>query len=129
MRLATKPLLIGLLALAAGLVPAVAPAQAPDRLVADWYRRYLNRYPDPPGMRSFMDQIASGTDPRYVQASILASNEYYELHGSDPGRWVSAMYRDVVGRPPDRRAYGYWMDRLVRFGEPSEQTRRGVAYD
>jgi hypothetical protein len=129
MRLATKPLLVAVLALAAGFAPAPAQAQPPDRLVAGWYRQYLNRYPDPAGMRSFMDQIASGTDPRYIQATILASNEYYELHGSDPGRWVQAVYRDVVGRRPDRREFGYWMDRLMRTGEPNETKRRGVAYD
>ena len=88
MRLSTKPLLAGVLALAASLAPAAAQAQPPDRIIADWYRQYLDRWPDPPGMRSFMTQLAEGRDLMWVQAGILSSNEYYERHGSDPGRWL-----------------------------------------
>src|SRR3954449_12719782 len=115
MRLSTKPLLAGVLALAAGLAPAAAQAQPPERVIEGWYRQYLNRWPDPPGMRSFMTQLAEGRDLMWIQAGILGSNESYERQGSDPGRCLSAVYRDVVGRRPGQREFRYWMDRLVRF--------------
>jgi hypothetical protein len=83
-------------------------------MVASWYQRYLDRYPDPDGLRSWADHLRRGGDPLDVEAGILSSDEYWERAGSNPSGWVDRMFRDTTGRPPSLRDFRYWSERARR---------------
>jgi hypothetical protein len=36
-----------------------------------------------------------------LEANILGSDEYYQLHGGTPDGWVQALYADTLGRAID----------------------------
>jgi hypothetical protein len=120
-----KPqLLLGfVLIIIAGLafVPT-ARADRATRQVAAWYQRNLDRYPDP-GAREWVDRLRPGQDPLTVEASILASDEYWYRAGGNTGGWIDLLFRDTVGRPPSERDYRFWSDR-ARFGD-----RNKIAYE
>jgi hypothetical protein len=122
----TRPrlLLAAALALAAGLaVTAPARADRASRLVASLYQRYLDRYPDPSGMRDWSDKLRSGMDPVDVEAAILSSDEYWRRAGSTPTGWVDRLFRDTTGRPPAGREFRYWVDRASDNGDLQRAAR------
>ena len=45
------------------------PAQ-PEQLVTSWYRRYLNREPDPGGLATWTNALRSGNSSEMTLASI-----------------------------------------------------------
>jgi hypothetical protein len=109
-----KTLTAGLFALGAAFVPREVLAQfggGAERMVASWYRQYLGRGMDP-GARQWVNMLRRGEDPLFVQSGILASQEYWERAGQDPGRFVDNLFRDVVGQRPTRRDFNYWAGRF-----------------
>src|SRR5262249_43478781 len=52
-----------------------------ERLATSWVLAYLGRRPTPQELRMLANQLRSGVDPLRVQASILASDEYYARAG------------------------------------------------
>jgi hypothetical protein len=95
---------------------AVSPVRADraTRTVAAWYQRYLDRYPDPDGLRDWADKLRRGWDPLDVEAGILSSDEYWQRSGSNPAGWVDRLFRDTTGRPPSVRDFRFWTDRARR---------------
>jgi hypothetical protein len=92
------------------------------QLVDSWYRLYLNRAPEPEGMRDQLDRLRRGDSPEEIQAGILGSDEYFRLHGSRRHAWVAALYADVLDRSPTRREVDTWVDTLDRNGGSRERT-------
>jgi hypothetical protein len=83
-----------------------------ERMVSNWYRRYLHRRPDPSGLQSAMIQFQNGETPTGVQGGLLGSDEYFQNHGSTPEGFITGLYEDVLGRQPSPRAMSYWLDQL-----------------
>jgi hypothetical protein len=107
-----------------GEVWAARPARPGDfaQLVDSWYRLYLNRAPEPEGMRDQLDRLRRGDSPEEIQAGILGSDEYYRLHGSRRHAWVAALYSEVLDRSPTRREVDTWVDMLDRNGGSRDRT-------
>jgi hypothetical protein len=96
------------------LTPAVATAQTygnPSSLVDSWYRAYLGR-PADSGMTYWVNQLQQGTPPDSVLAGILASDEYYNKGGGTPQGFVTALFNDVLKRPPSPADLNFWMSRM-----------------
>ena len=84
------------------LIAAAAPmAQAQDqfhaRQVDAWYARYLGRVAEPFGMQGHVTALCQGTPALVVEATILASPEYFDRNGCNDIGFVAALYRDVLG--------------------------------
>jgi len=92
------------------------------QLVESWYQLYLNRAPDPTGVRDFVNRMARGATPEDIQASIIGSDEYYRLHGSRPASWIAGMYADVLNRSARPDEIRHWMGMYERLGGSREQT-------
>jgi hypothetical protein len=92
------------------------------QMVESWYSLYLNRAPDPTGVRDFVNRLSRGASPEDVQASIIGSDEYYQLHGSRPASWIAGMYADVLGRSARRDEISHWLGMFQRLGGSREQT-------
>ena len=87
------------------LVSLSGTANARDQLeslVTRWYTQYLHRRPSPEEVYSWTSQIREGVSLLDAEADILSSDEYCRLNGYDPWRYIPALYRDVLGRYPDR---------------------------
>jgi hypothetical protein len=111
-------------ALAQYYVPAYRYAN-PDDLqnqVANWYRRFLNREPDPGGLAGWVAGLRSGNSPEQTLAAILASPEYYAKSGNTPDGFMRTLYRDLLGREPTAQELGFWLRRMYH------EDRGGVAY-
>jgi hypothetical protein len=80
-----------------------------DALIDSWYHRYLRRHADATGLHDHARALRHGTPIEVVEASILASHEYYHRNGCTPEGFVAALYRDVLGR----RASGHEFRRMV----------------
>ncbi len=95
-------------AIAASPAAAQNPFQANQ--IESWYERYLQRSADPAGMQMWLNEFASGASAENVQAAILASDEYYQLHGSNPQGFVVGLYQDVLGRTPTADEVQLWLN-------------------
>jgi Domain of unknown function (DUF4214) len=91
-------------------------------VVDSWYRLYLNRAPEPEGLRDQLNRLRRGESPEEIQAGILGSDEYYRLHGSRRHAWIAGLYSDVLDRSPTRREINSWVETLDRSGGSREQT-------
>jgi Domain of unknown function (DUF4214) len=97
----------------------------PDDLqnqVANWYRRFLNREPDPGGLATWVEGLRSGNSPERTLASILGSPEYYAKSGNTPDGFIHTLYRDLLGREPTESEFAFWLRRMYH------QDRTDVAY-
>jgi hypothetical protein len=97
----------------------------PDALqaqVASWYRKFLNREPDPAGLAGWVEGLRSGGSPERTLAGILGSAEYYVKSGSTPEGFIRTLYRDLLGRDPTEREMVFWLRRMYH------QDRSDVAY-
>jgi hypothetical protein len=69
------------------------------RLVQSYYVRFLNRVPGVAETAGYFNGLAAGTRDQEVQASILASEEYYNRVGRDNTAWLNSLYQGLLGRP------------------------------
>ena len=106
--------------------PARQPARAedPHALVRGWYRQFLDREPDPAGLTNWVKELAAGTDPAAVLATILASDEYYLRAGRSPQGFAREVLVDLTGREPDPQELRQW---ARQAGRPEE--RHALALD
>jgi hypothetical protein len=97
------------------------PAQ-PEQLVTSWYRRYLNREPDPGGLATWTNALRSGNSSEMTLASILSSDEYFSKGGGTPEGFIRTLFADVAGRQPTAVELDMWLARM------SYQQRLDIAY-
>jgi hypothetical protein len=71
------------------------------KVVRDLYRTFLGRDADPFGLNIFVGFLASGGSIMQVRAFLIGSPEYYARAGGTIGGFLSAVYRDVLGRNMD----------------------------
>jgi hypothetical protein len=72
-------------------------------MIDSWYRRYLRRPADSGGLSARLALLRRGADPLDMEASILGSDEYWELNGSTLAGFVRGLYGDLLRR--DARDY------------------------
>src|SRR5262249_16415084 len=82
-----------------------------DRL----YQRYLFRPADPGGRLLWTSQLLSNPAFRLEDliAGLAGSDEYWARRGaSDNGKFIQAIYYDILRRPPDPSGYTNWLSQL-----------------
>jgi hypothetical protein len=99
------------------LAPNVQASPRQDvAFVANCYRQYLQRDPEPGGLRGWVDQLRGGASRDHVRAGILASDEYYMLQGGSDREFVIGLYRDVLGRDAARQEVDGWVQAIREHG-------------
>jgi hypothetical protein len=106
-----------------GGLPASAGGCPQEDLVQSWYHCYLGRVADPSGFQAWVQALRCGTPPVEVQASILASEEYYCRYGHTPQGFVTGLYQDVLGRGACAQEVQAWVGRLVPCGDRQRLAR------
>lgn len=107
------------------LLATPSPAQSytgnPVGLVRYWYKRFLERPPDP-GMNTWVNALANGGAPESVLSGILGSPEYWQKCGSTPTGFVTELFSELVGRRPTPGETNYWVSQMTY------QDSRDIAY-
>ena len=82
-------------------------------LLQSLYQRYLDRQADAGGLQYFLNQLANGSTVEQVETALVSSPEYYQLHGSNNGNFLQALYQDGLGRQPDTAGLDYFTVELA----------------
>lgn len=79
------------------------------------YDAYYGRLPDGGGFRYWRDQVRAGWSVDRVSQQFAQAPEFKRLYGTlDDGQFVDLVYRNVLGRAPDRNGRAYWVSQLQR---------------
>jgi VCBS repeat-containing protein len=71
------------------------------RQLQSMYQKYLGRTADATGLAAHMSYLSSGGTWDGIRTTFMASNEYYRRAGGTDAGFLSAIYRDVLGRAID----------------------------
>jgi len=80
--------------------------------VDSYYQTFFNRAADPAGRQFWVTAMSAGVTEETVMAAFLNSAEFQQLNPS-PTQFVTALYKDVLGRPPDGPGESYWTTALT----------------
>ncbi len=87
--------------------------------VNGYFQQYLGRSADPPALSFFVSELQAGQSATDVIDQLVASDEFYQLAGSDQG-FVWNLYTDLLGRAPNGEENTYWKTQLLN-GVPRSQ--------
>jgi hypothetical protein len=82
------------------------------RTVEDLYGEFFHRAADPSGLEVWVHFLSAGGTSDALQAILLGSDEYFQLHGGTNAKVVTALYQDILGRPPDDQGGQAWINAL-----------------
>jgi hypothetical protein len=91
------------------LAQALAGSVERDTLeVQQVYTRFLHRSPDPKGLMGWTDFLQGGGSLAGLEAGVVGSEEYFQLHGGTNGAFLGALYQDALGRILDATGQQSW---------------------
>ena len=85
------------------------------------YNAAFKRFPDPNGLKYWIDEYSSGRNTKkVVAASFVLSDEFKRRYGENVsnGQYITNMYKNVFDREPDQGGYDYWVGSLDRGEQP-----------
>jgi hypothetical protein len=90
--------------------------------------QYLHRGVDPLGLNFWQGYLAAGGTEEGLVASIVASNEYFEVHGGTSDSFIRALYHDVLQRttPPSQFEIDFWIATMAASSGDPVQARADV---
>jgi hypothetical protein len=87
-------------------------AEYQDRLITQVYTGYLQRAPSPGDLATWRPVVAQPpagagqpSQDEQFQAAVIASREYFGLHGASNPGFVTSLYTVVLGRQADSTGY------------------------
>lgn len=98
-----------------------------SRLIRASYERYLNRYADSGGVRTWLGQMRLGEDIEDIQAAFVASDEFWLRNGATTAGWIAGLYQSVLGRGASSAEIQWWAQRLAA-GASRLDVARGFLY-
>ncbi|CAN5307131.1 hypothetical protein BH10PLA2_BH10PLA2_17080 [soil metagenome] len=81
-----------------------------------WYRKYLDRDVDPSGVERYVGLLRQGSSPLDCQAELLGSDEYFNRQGGTLDGFIAGLFRDVLGRNPNRADLRSWRNSFASNG-------------
>ena len=93
------------------LTAAVELSRSPEyvySVVNSFYRIALGRDADPTGAEYWRQLLLGGMSEAQVGAGFYGSDEYYQRSGGTDQAWITALYRDLLGRAPDPDGFVFW---------------------
>jgi uncharacterized delta-60 repeat protein len=104
-------------------------------IIEQFYGEYLNRPADSAGLSGWQKFLASGGTIDQMRAMILGSAEYYQDAGNSNDGFVTAIYRDLLGRVADAGGRQGWDQALMNGTSPTTvamnilRSAEGSAYE
>lgn len=81
--------------------------------VDDLYRRALGREADASGRAYWRDLLVGGAPFDVVAANVFGSDEAFHRSGATPTDFVTALYRQLLQREPDRPGLEFWLGKMA----------------
>src|SRR5262249_10604221 len=103
---------------------APLPQEPYVAVVTVWYQHHLGRDPEPAGLARWVSRLKQGENHDDVLAGLLASQEYFDRHGSSSQGFVRGLYREILYREPTAAEVNSWVRRLLDLGADREQLAR-----
>ena len=94
------------------------------------YNAAFARFPDPDGLKYWIEQFSSGKNTRRVVAqSFLGSAEFIDKYGKDVSNetYVNNLYLNVLRRDADTTGLNYWVGNLNNGIETRYEALLGFA--
>ncbi|MEX2120447.1 MAG: DUF4214 domain-containing protein [Pirellulales bacterium] len=82
-------------------------------VIGDLYEQYLGRAADAEGLRHWIAVWDATGSLEQIQASIIASPEFFASSGGTDEAWVLALYQNLLGRSASSAEIGFWTNRLA----------------
>ena len=77
------------------------------------YQSILHRAADAGG-RSYWAEHLQTNDVMDLRVLLMSSDEYRRRNGGTDSGWISALYRDILGRNPETAGLNYWTGQAAR---------------
>ena len=90
-----------------------------SELINTLYQQYLGRQADQAGTNYWISVWNATGGPEAVQAGIIGSAEFYNTAGGTDAGWVTALYKNVLGRDVDAQGLAYWTDYIKSHSKQS----------
>jgi uncharacterized lipoprotein YbaY len=90
-------------------------SDAINRQIQAYYRRYLGRDP------YYTEQAALTMDPRIderlrsLPLDLMATQEFYDAVGNNEAAWISRVFVELAGRPPQPNELQNWQRRFAEL--------------
>lgn len=95
--------------------PAGAGPDATEATVYRLYRAYFLREPDRTGFAHWVYTHRRGYPLENISNDFARSAEFQSRYGQvDDRRFLELVYRNMLGRVPDRGGYDYWLGHMSR---------------
>ena len=94
------------------------------------YNAAFKRFPDPDGLKYWIDKYTSGeNDERSIASSFLVSAEFKERYGENlsDSTYVNTLYKNVLGRDADTSGLNYWLGQLNSGAETRYEVLLGFS--
>jgi uncharacterized delta-60 repeat protein len=83
------------------------------KTVQQLYVRHLQRQADPSGLGTWVDALGHGATAAEVEVALMGSTEYLQRRGGGTtAGFLTAAYRDLLGRDPDAPGLQSWNSAL-----------------
>jgi hypothetical protein len=83
-----------------------------NRTITQLYERLLGRQPTASELTTASALLQRDGRIAELATQLVASPEYFALHGSDNTQWVTGLYQDLLGRTPSTAEVQFWMGQL-----------------
>ena len=98
-------------------------------LVTGAFREVLGRTPSPGEIPYWVSRLSDGWTPDHLRAALAGSAEFAHSAGSGRSALVTAMFRRLLGRDPDKAGLAYFVHRLDIGATPTYVARQMLATD
>ena len=80
------------------------------------YNASFKRFPDPEGLKYWIEKYNSGVNIRDIACNFLISFEFQQRYGTNVSdtTYVNNLYQNVLGRDADQSGLNYWLGNLNR---------------
>ncbi len=83
-------------------------------MVKALYVHYLQRKADGGGLASWTSALASGATIESVTASIVGSQEYFNLQNDNNTTFVQSLYKNILGRTGSSADVQIWVSQFAK---------------
>ena len=80
------------------------------QLIQSNYQEFLGRSASPSELFSWLTKFLNGADRTKVEASIVASDEFFADANRDPSTFIIHIYQDVFVRTPVQTEVTFWLN-------------------
>lgn len=114
--LASLVLLVALLISWVGPESVSAQTASQEAYIRTLYQAYFQRNPGVSELSTWTSWFQRGSSTEDIHASFISSEEFYNRLNRDDDRWVTNVFRIVVGRNPTVPEFNYWKQRYFALG-------------